>query len=107
MRCVGALGACVVILRCTWVSDVCPVLRRAEASGCALRFYGMMGLLEPYDPILRGMLSFFSVRMCKIFLFGVGGKSVETYLSAICDLRPGFLSIQSNSSDVVRAIITL
>ena len=109
------------------VSGVCLVLRRAlrtcgvsgfaacQGLGWALRFYGGAELWERV--LVRGFrvafLGFlghvvvFSVRMCKIFLFGVGEKSVGSYLFAICDLRPGFLSIHPNSSGVVRAIITI
>ena len=77
----------------------------ALGSVAVLRRDGSFGLLAIW--FRSGMLSFFSVRMCKIFLFGVGGKSIETYLSAIDDLRPGLLLICPNLSGAVRAIITL
>ncbi len=105
----------VAVLRCTWVSDVCPVLRHDGGFGWALRFYGVAELWERvlvrgFRVAFLGFLGYvvvFTVQMCKILLFGVGGKSVCSYSSAIRDLRPGLLSIHPNSSGVVRAIITL
>ena len=45
--------------------------------------------------------------MRKIFLFGVGGKSVGSCLSAICDFRPGLLLICPNLGGAARAMNTL
>ena len=94
---------------------VCPVLRRGGALGgrCGLvacRSFGSVFWCVAFE--LRswgfwGHVVVFSVRICKIFLFGVGGKSIETYLSAIDDLRPGLLLICPNLSGAVRAVITL
>ena len=86
-----SFGACVAVL---WRGGALGACSDAWLLSCVLGGFW-------------GHVVVFSVRICKIFLFGVGGKSIETYLSAIDDLRPGLLLICPNLSGAVRAVITL
>ena len=78
--------------------------------GCAwraLRLCGVAEFLGACDWARWWYVVAFLERMCKIFPFGVDEKSVCSYSSAICDLRPGLLLICPNLSDAARAMNTL